>query len=407
MASEPTLIFRNGTLILPDRTVEDGAVVCRDGRIHAVGRASEIAEAARTNDALPAVQVVDAQGGYIGPGYVDLHVHGGDGADFMDGTPEAVRTATRAHARRGTTTLFPTTTTGSRAQIDAMLTACQAAQRSWRIEDGARIAGVHFYGPYFAEEKVGCHPKIGRRDPDPDEYLRAFARGLIRIATCAAELPGAEAFYREASQRGCLVTCGHSNASWTEMEHAFRAGMRHVDHFWSAMSTVPSVRERLGTPMQGSMEQFVLMHPEMSTEVIADGCHLAPELLEFAFRMKGCERLCLVTDANRALGMPPGEYRFGPEADGEWFTSDGKVGFQPGRGLASSIVGMEVMVRNMHAMTSAGVAKTVRMGSLTPAERAGIAGEAGSLEVGKRADILILSRDLAVERVFIGGVELP
>jgi N-acetylglucosamine-6-phosphate deacetylase len=189
------------------------------------------------------------------------------------------------------------------------------------------------------------------------------------------------------------------------MARAFRAGMRHVDHFWCAMSSVPSIRERCGTPMQGSMEQFVLMHSEMSTEVIADGCHLAPELLEFALRMKGCERLCLVTDANRALGMPPGQYRFGPQSDGEWFTSDGRVGFQPGRGLASSIVGMETMVRNMQAMTGASVAKAVRMGSLTPAERTGVSAEVGSLEVGKRADVLVLSRNLDVERVFIGGAE--
>ena len=92
---------------------------------------------------------------------------------------------------------------------------------------------------------------------------------------CAAELPGAEAYYRVAAKSGCLVTCGHSNSSWSEMERAFRAGMRHVDHFWCAMSSVPGMRLRLGTPMQGSMAEFVLMHREMSTEVIADGYHLA------------------------------------------------------------------------------------------------------------------------------------
>jgi N-acetylglucosamine-6-phosphate deacetylase len=398
MPSETDLVFHNGALILPDRIIEDGAVLCRAGRILAVGRKTEIA--APEN----AIRI-DAGGGYIGPGYVDIHVHGGDGADFMDGTPEAVRTAARAHARHGTTTIFPTTTTGTPAQIEAMLRACRSVQAEGQAEAGARIAGVHFYGPYFAEDKVGCHIKAGRRDPDPNEYRRAFDLGIVRIATCAAELPGAEAFYQEAARRGYLATCGHSNATWAEMARAFRAGMRHVDHFWCAMSSVPSIRERCGTPMQGSMEQFVLMHSEMSTEVIADGCHLAPELLEFALRMKGCERLCLVTDANRALGMPPGQYRFGPQSDGEWFTSDGRVGFQPGRGLASSIVGMETMVRNMQAMTGASVAKAVRMGSLTPAERTGVSAEVGSLEVGKRADVLVLSRNLDVERVFIGGAE--
>ena len=403
-----TLVFSNGTLILSSRTVEDGAIVCRDGRITAVGRREDLAI---PKDATK----IDAGGGLIGPGYVDIHVHGGDGADFMDGTADAVRTVLRAHARHGTTSMFPTTTTGSREQIDAMLNACRTLARPAKTarrsdsngsaSNGARIAGVHLYGPYFAEDKVGCHLKGGRRDPDPAEYLEQFELGIIKIATCAAELEGSERFYREASKRGYLVTCGHSDATWTDMARGFRAGMRHVDHFWCAMSSVSSVRDKFGCPMQGSMEQFVLANGEMSTEVIADGCHLSPELLEFAFQLKGPERLCLCTDANRALGMPPGDYRFGPKKDGEWFKSDGKVGFQPGRGLASSIVALETMVRNMKKMTSASLPETVRMASLTPAERAGVAGDIGSLDVGKRADVLVLNKALDVQRVFIGGEE--
>src|SRR5262249_27529345 len=150
-----------------------------------------------------------------------------------------------------------------------------------------------------AADKVGCHSVEGRRDPNPEEYERFLAQGLIRVATCAAELPGAEAFYRAAQRHGCLITCGHSNATWAEMAHAYDAGVRHVDHFWCAMSSVPSIRARCGTPMQGSMEQFVLARPEMSTEIIADGCHLSSELMDFAFQMKGASRVCLVTDANR------------------------------------------------------------------------------------------------------------
>jgi N-acetylglucosamine-6-phosphate deacetylase len=189
------------------------------------------------------------------------------------------------------------------------------------------------------------------------------------------------------------------------MSVAFEAGVRHVDHFWCAMSSVPSIRNRLGTPMQGSMEQFVLAHPEMSTEVIADGCHLAPELLEFAYRFKGADRLCLVTDANRAVDMPPGLYRFGPEATGTWFESDGNVGFVRGAGLASSVMGMDHMVRTMAAGTSASLPEVIRMASLTPARRAGIAGRVGSLENGKLADVLVLKEDLTIDRVFLGGAE--
>lgn len=395
-AASPLLI-QNGTLILPDQLIEGGAVLCERGKITAVGK--DITE---PKNAI----VIDAKGGYISPGFIDIHVHGGAGADFMDATVPAVRTALKAHALHGTTTIFPTTTTGAPVQIMAMLAACRESKRTWEVAHGSRIAGVHLYGPYFAADKVGCHSRTGRRAPDAIEYAMWFRDDLIRIATCAAELPGAEAFYRTARQHRCLITCGHSNASWTEMERAFKAGMRHVDHFWCAMSSVASLRTRLGTPMQASMEQFVLATAEMSTEVIADGMHLAPELLDFAFRMKGSKRLCLVTDANRALDMPPGRYRFGSDDDGSFFESDGKVGFVPGQGLASSVVGLDHMVRHMKKSTSATLPDAVRMASLTPAERTGIAKTCGSLEKGKQADVLILNRRLDVQRTFISGVEV-
>lgn len=393
-----TLLITHGRLVLPDRVIEDGAVLCRRGRVERAGPAGKRAP----KDAV----IVDARGGFISPGFVDIHVHGGAGADFMDGTEEAVRTTCKAHARHGTTTLFPTTTTGTPEQIAAMLSACAAVKKTWSPADGARIAGVHLYGPFFARDKVGCHSVEGRRDPSPGEYAGYFRGGLVRIATCAAELPGAQAFFKAARRARCLATCGHSNASWPEMESAFKAGMRHVDHFWCAMSSVPSVRARLGVPMRGSMAEFVLARPEMSTEVIADGCHLAPELLEFAWKMKGSSRLCLVTDANRALDMPPGKYRFGPREGGSWFESDGKVGWAPNGSLASSIMGMDHMVRVMRRDTGAPLHEIIRMASLTPAERAGIARDTGSIEPGKRADLLVLDRRLKVRRVFLGGAPL-
>jgi len=395
-------VFHHGTLILPDRAVEDGVVLCQAGRILAAG--------GRGDFTFPAgAAMVDARGGYLAPGFVDIHSHGAGGADFMDGTAAAVTAALREHARHGTTTIFPTTTTGTPVQLQRMLHACIAVRESWTAADGARIGGVHLYGPYFADDMIGAHPRDLSRAPDPDEYLPCFDLGIIRIATCAAELPGAEAFSAEAHRRGCLVTCGHSNATWGEMQRCFDAGLRHVDHFWSAMSSVSSLRRRfniLEHSMQAGMEQFVLMQPEMSTEVIADGCHLSPELLTFAFRMKGAMRLCLVTDSSRALGMPPGQYRLGPADTGAPFVSNGRVGYQPDEGcLASTVAGMDVMVRNMTDMSGATLFESVRMASLTPAERVGMDHEIGSLERGKRADVLVLDRNLRVERVFVDGAE--
>lgn len=385
------IAFR-GDVVLPDRVLADSTVLCENSRIVSVGR-----RIPRSVDVI--------EGTWIVPGYIDLHVHGGDGSDYMDGTADAVRAVNRAHLRHGTTTIFPTTTTGSPEQITRMVNGCQKVQGNWKPEDGSRIAGIHLYGPYFAVNKVGCHSVTGRRDPDRKEYEHLFRSGIIRIATCAAELPGAEEFYRLARKHRCLVTCGHSDSTWTEMDRAFRAGMRHVDHFWCAMSSVSSLRSRYGTPMQASMEQFVLANPEMSTEVIADGMHLSNELLEFAYRAKGSERLCLVTDANRALGMPPGRYRFGSKDDGAWFESDGKVGFVPNQGLASSVVGMDTMVRVMKKGTSAPIHDVIRMATLTPAERAGIDREAGSIQPDKQADILVLNRRLEVRRIFVVGTE--
>ena len=170
------------------------------------------------------------------------------------------------------------------------------------------------------------------------------------------------------------------------------------------MSNVASVRQRLGVPMQGSMLEFVLGNAEMSTEVIADGCHLAPELLEFAFRMKGADRLCLVTDASRALDMPKGKYRFGPIESGTEFTSDGRVGWASNGGLASSVQGMDHMVRTMKEQTTATLPEVIRMASLTPARRAGISRKVGSIEVGKRADLLLLDSQLHLQDVWLGGI---
>ena len=152
--------------------------------------------------------------------------------------------------------------------------------------------------------------------------------------------------------------------------------------------------------------QFVLLQAEMSTEVIADGIHLAPELLEFAYRMIGPKRLCLVTDCNRALDLPPGDYRFGSDFDGSWFKSDGKVGWAQNGSLASSVVGMDHMVRQMKKATSASLPEIVRMASFTPAERAGIADETGSIAVGKSADLLVLNRRLKVEKVLVRGLAI-
>jgi N-acetylglucosamine-6-phosphate deacetylase len=179
--------------------------------------------------------------------------------------------------------------------------------------------------------------------------------------------------------------------------------MSHVDHFWCAMSSVASVRSRLGTPMQGSMLEFVLAHPTMSTEVIADGYHLAPELLQFAWQMKGPTMLCLVSDTSRAMDMPEGTYAFGHPSEDIWIVSNGHVGLSPSGGLASSVVPLIHCVRHMAKHTAVPLHDIFRMASLTPAERTGIETDTGSLSPGKRADLLVLSKRLDVQSVVLGA----
>jgi N-acetylglucosamine-6-phosphate deacetylase len=383
-----------GNVILPDRLVADAILRSRNGRIVEVHDHVNCA-AGET--------FIDCSGDYLAPGFVDVHVHGGAGADYMDGTVEAIRAINAAHARCGTTSIFPTTTTGSFEQLDRMVKACELVQASPGILDGARIAGIHFYGPYFAPDKVGVHSPDGRRDPVREEYEYFLSKDIIRIATCAAELPGASDFYAFAEARGCFITCGHSNAVWDELEVAFNHGMRHVDHFWCAMSSVSSLRARFGTPMQAGMEQYVLFNQRMSTEVIADGFHLSDDLLRFAYHIIGPDRTCLVTDANRAMDAPPGKYRFGPQEDGTWVYSDGQSVRGADGSLASSMHGMDHMVRTMARAVGGDLPEVIRMASLTPAQLVGIAGEVGSLEPGKRADIVVLSPNLHIRRVLIGG----
>jgi N-acetylglucosamine-6-phosphate deacetylase len=157
----PDELCLHGNLILPDAVLADGYLIIRSGKIAAIEQEKP--------HKWPG-PIIETGDGYVSPGFIDIHVHGGDGSDYMDGTVEAVRTANRAHLRHGTTTIFPTTTTGSTKQLDRMIRACLDLQAQWSIGDGARIGGIHFYGPYFAADKVGCHSREGRRNPAPDEY---------------------------------------------------------------------------------------------------------------------------------------------------------------------------------------------------------------------------------------------
>lgn len=386
------LRFSGGTLVLPDRLLPEGELVCADGLIQEIGPRA-------------AVPDVDLAGGYLVPGFVDLHVHGGAGHDFMDGSDEAFVEICRAHARHGTTALLPTTTVARHDQHLAFLDVCERLRGA--DTGGARILGAHFYGPYFAAEARGCHPAGPVRPPSAAEYDQYLRSGVIVRATVAPELPGAEAFVRACAERGVSTNVGHSYATFTQMEAARTWGVTHVDHLFCAMSDRARLRAQQTYPMRGGVLEATLYFDDLTTEVIADGKHLTRELLLLAHKIKGPDRLALVTDCNRALDMPDGEYIFGPRDGGEPILRKDGVGVMlDGQALASGVVGMGECVRTFHMLTGVPLVEVVRMATLTPARIAGRAAELGSLEVGKRADLVVFDANLNVRQVYVGGVSV-
>jgi N-acetylglucosamine-6-phosphate deacetylase len=390
-------LFQGGTIVLEHNLLEPGFVEVVGDRITAVH-----AGPPPNRDG----ESIDLQGGYLCPGFIDIHVHGGAGSDFMDGTEEAFRTICHAHAHHGTTSLLPTTTVARHEQHLAFFDACQRLKQMGT--GGAAILGAHFYGPYFAPAAKGCHPGASVRPPDPDEYQRYLDYAdCLCTATIAPELPGAEAFARACRERGIRCNAGHSHATFDQVEAALGWGVRHVDHLFCAMSDRARLRQTQTYPMRGGLMEATLYFDALTTEVIADGKHLQRELLLLAYKVKGPDRLALVTDCNRALDMPDGEYMFGPREDGERILRQHDVGVMPdGQSLASGVMGMDHCVRTFHQETRVPLVEVFRMASLTPARIAGYEKEVGSIAVGKRADLLILDRFLQVNRVFIAGKEL-
>jgi len=387
------LHFTNGQIILADCILANGSVTINGARIERIDEA---------NSPASEIEVHDLQGGYLAPGFVDVHVHGGAGHDFMDATDEAFRAICQAHARHGTTTLLPTTTVARHDQHLAFLDAC----RRLRNQDtgGARILGAHFYGPYFAKEARGCHPGDAVRPPLEKEYEEYLSHDCITRATVAPELPGAEAFVRACRARGIGCNAGHSYATFTQMESAREWGVTHVDHLFCAMSDRARLRIEQTYPMRGGVMEATLYFDDLTTEIIADGKHLQRELLLLAYKIKGPDRLALVTDCNRALDMPDGPYVFGPRDGGEMIQRKDGVGIMPdGKSLASGVVGMIECVRTFRRLTDLPLVEVIRMASLTPARIAGADREIGSIAVGKRADLVVLDRELDVMCVYVDG----
>ena len=345
------------------------------------------------------VPILDAAGGYVAPGFIDVHVHGGAGSDFMDATPDAIRAVCRFHASGGTTGLLATTAAAPADELRHVLGQIDKAQRE--PSEGAAVLGVHMEGPYFAPSKCGCHLPDQVRAPRPEEYepLLDAHPGLVRWMTLAPEVPGGLDLIRALAARGAVPSAGHTEADEDLLLEAIDAGLKHATHLYNAMSTIT----KRGPHRVPGLVETALSHDGLTAEVIADGFHLAPALLKIAARAKGPEKLLLVTDAMRGAGMPDGTYTFGPLNGTLAIVENGVARTPDNTGFASSTARTCDLVRNMVRLAGCELIDAIRMASTTPAEALGLDHRKGRVREGFDADLVVLDADLRVTATVVAG----
>ncbi|HEY9257733.1 MAG TPA: N-acetylglucosamine-6-phosphate deacetylase [Chitinophaga sp.] len=381
----------NANIITPYRIIRGGSLLVIDGRIAAIGE-RDIA----TND----VPTIDAGGDYVAPGFIDLHIHGGGGHDFMDGTATAFLNVAAKHVEYGTTAMVPTTLS---SDTDSLLDAVRLYKTAnAQNTAGAQFLGLHLEGPYFAMNQRGAQDPRYVRHPDPLEYeavVAAAGKDMVRWSA-APELPGALDFGRYLQSKGIMAAVAHTDALYEDMLEAVESGYTHVTHLYSAMS---GVTRRNAFRYAGVIESAFLMDA-LTVEIIADGIHLPPALLKLVYKIKGADKTALITDAMRAAGMPPGESVLGNLQNGlKVIVEDGVAKLPDRSAFAGSVATTDQLVRNMVTLAEVPLADAVRMMTSTPATIMGIADRKGSLTVGRDADIVIFDANISVSRVIVGG----
>jgi len=371
-----------GPIILPDRVIPDGLIEVRGQIIEGLW-----ADGLPDHDLAQTTMV--PEGGYLSPGFIDLHVHGGGGGDFMDGTMEAAVAITQIHAQHGTTGLFATMMTASEMAIIKGVRAVRAAPRK-----GAAILGLHFEGPFINKKMKGAQDESYVRQAtltEIDRWLDELGTDYRCHVTLAPEMAGAHEAIQYLLRRGVVVSAGHTDCTYEELQAAVAIGVSHATHLFNAMR--PLHHREPGTV------GAALTLPGMSVELIADGIHVHPQAMALAISARGLDRVILVTDAMRAAGMPDGEYVMGGQIT---TVKNGQVRLAGGA-LAGSILTMAGAVRNLVQMVGVSLPAAVAMASLNPARLHRLDDLRGSIAPGKLADILVLSRELDVVQTVVAG----
>ena len=379
----------HGHLVLPDGVIENGSLLTEDGKITA------LCQPAPEN-----AQCVDAQGGYILSGFIDLHVHGGGDGDFMDITEDAFEKATRTHMQHGTTALVATTMTCPDALLEQAIS-CFLQCKKHR-QDGAQLLGLHLEGPFFSSASKGAQPVSEQRTPTRDmlEHMIRLAEGSILRWDMAPELPNMELFAQVMKENGILAAVAHTAANAETAMRAFDAGFSHTTHFYNAMTTF---HKENGIVHAGVIEATYL-RDDVTIELIGDGRHIPKESMQLAYRIKGADRIALITDAMRAAGTNDVHSILGPRVGGvPVVVKDDVAQLEDFSSYAGSVCTMDRALRTAHVQYGLPLHDVSRMLSLTPARLCGVEKQKGSLEIGKDADIVLMDKDFQVKQVFIAG----
>ena len=389
--TETHMVIKNARVVTPNEILEGYDVLVENGIIQAIQKE------------ITAPDCVDASGLYLTPGFVDIHTHGGYGADFMDATDEAFSAALGFHRDNGTTSVVVTSCTAPKESILSFLRFTKEYLRSDAPERHL-VAGAHLEGPYLSVRNRGAQKLEQLAVPEKDDYsyMTDYA-DVIKTVTISPELPGAVEMTQALTQAGILVAGGHDDGIYPEFLPTIDAGMSHLTHAWCAMSEIRFKDEKRNV----GLREYGLVDDRLTLEMIADNRHIPPALAHLIIKSKGADRVCVVSDSLRCAGQPKDDriYRLGADADAQLVKiGDGVAITADGERFAGSITSVRAMVKNL---IDAGInpVDAVKMGSLTPARIIGEENSVGSIEIGKRANLCLLDEDFQLIKVFVDGVE--
>lgn len=381
----------HGRIITYDGILEKGYIIIDDGII------TQIGENTMSEDV---DIIVDADNHYVSPGFIDLHIHGGGGFDFMDATQEAFNKVAETHLAYGTTTLMPTTLTGSKEKILDVLRAFQA----FRKNNCSKVTflGMHLEGPYFAMEQRGAQNPKHIRNPDMHEINDILLyEDNIKRWSIAPELPGALPLGKLLTEKNIIASIAHTNALYDDVVLATQYGYKLVTHLYSAMNGV--IRKN-AYRYAGTIEAAFL-NDELYVEIIADGKHLPTPLLQLIYKIKGPDKIALITDAMRAAGTEVNTSVLGSLEDGpEVLIEDGVAKLPDKTSFAGSVATTNLLVKTMWKDTGIPLIDVIKMISTTPAKIVGINHELGSIALNKIADIVIFDEAVNIKKILKKGI---